>query len=83
MTTLRSFKVPRATRHFNEGQRVWVIYLTGSLAAYCCGRYRGRGRYVRAWVRWDRKNDLLPKFDTFEVSDDFARRHGLGGAAAQ
>jgi hypothetical protein len=77
MAVVQMFKMPFATAHFNANQRVWIVQITGALAALCVGRFRGKGRYVEAWVRWDSKAKQAPEFQTFEVSDTFADRHGL------
>lgn len=52
MVTVRSFKMPFQTNHFNANQRVWVIFLSGAEAALVTGKHRGKHRYVKAWVRW-------------------------------
>lgn len=78
--SVRSFKMPFATPKFNLNQRVWVVVLSGTCAALCCGRFRGKGRYIRAWVNWDsdEKRKLMPAaFDVFEVDAGFAERHGI------
>jgi hypothetical protein len=74
---VRSFVMPFPTHHFREGQRVWVVYLSGDMAAEVCGRHYGSGRYVRAWVRWGRAGLVCPIIQTFEVAKSFATRHGL------
>jgi len=73
-------KMPFKTKHFNKNQKVWVISHTGAMAANVCGKFRGKGRYVSAWVNWDRgdrEKYPFPKFIDFDVSDSFALRHGL------
>jgi hypothetical protein len=45
-------KVTRDTNLWKKGQKLWVIFHTGALAAYCAGRYRGKGRWIRAWAHW-------------------------------
>lgn len=77
MATIRMFKMPFATTHFNANQRVFVAYMTGDCAAYCVGKFRGKGRYVKAWVTWAAANKPAPAFKTFDVADAFAQRHGL------
>lgn len=76
-TRVQMFKMPFATTHFNANQRVWVLYTTGDLAAYCVGRFRGTGRYVKAWVRWASKAKTPPVMKDIEVSGAFAARIGL------
>lgn len=77
MALVQTFRMPFATTTFRRGQRVWVAYLSGNLAAECVGRYQGRGRYVRAWVNWERSSRAAPMLETFDVADDFIERHGL------
>lgn len=66
--------MPFQTNHFNANQKVWVVYGTGDQAAYCCGKYRGKGRYVRAWVRWATKARPDPEIKAIEVADAFAEK---------
>jgi hypothetical protein len=75
--TVKSFKMPFQTAAFNKNQRVWIGLLSGDAAAKCVGRWRGSGRYVRAWVNWSGAAKTQPEIQTFEVDDDFANRHGL------
>lgn len=75
--TVVSFKMPFVTTHFNHNQRVWVMQITGNLAALCCGRFRGRGRYVSAWVRWEGRSKPAPAMERIQVAADFATRHQL------
>lgn len=74
MTKVRCFKMPFKSNHFNQNQKVWVLWMTGAQAAFCYGRYRGRGRYIRAWVRWDAKYKTPPTFKEFEVDEEFETR---------
>ena len=67
-----SFKMPFPTKHFNKNQRVWVKFSTGAMAAEVTGKFRGKGRYVTAWVRWDSISKANPVFDRFNVDDRFA-----------
>lgn len=71
---VESFKVPFQTNHFNKGQRVWVVFPTGDEAALCYGKFRGKHRYVRAWVKWGPKAREAPIFQKFEVTSNFALR---------
>ena len=74
------FKMPFETNHFNKNQKVWVQLTTGAMAAKVVGRFRGRGRYVSAWVKWEkalRDKSLMPVFKEFEVDDIFAKTHHL------
>jgi hypothetical protein len=74
MKTVNSFKMTYQSHHFNKNQRVWVVNLSGSMAAECYGRFRGKGRYIRAWVHWGSENKPIPSFQEFEVDDDFANQ---------
>ena len=74
MKPVKSFKMPFQTNHFNKGQRVWIVFLTGAMAALCFGRHRGKHRYVSAWVKWEAKNRENPIIQEFEVEDSFADR---------
>jgi hypothetical protein len=70
-------KMTHRTNHFNENQKVWLVYGTGDQAAMVTGKYRGKGRYVKAWIKWDTEERPVPKFKEIEVSRDFADRHKL------
>ena len=65
------FKMPFETKHFNKNQKVWVRRGTGSLAAEVRGKFRGKGRYVTAWVDWDRKAREAPTIQEIEVAEEF------------
>ena len=77
MTMVNMTKCPRRTNHFNLGQKLWLQCMTGACAARVVGKFRGKGRYVEAWIKWDRKNDITPTWKTFEVAEDFAKKHDL------
>jgi hypothetical protein len=77
MALVKCLKMPAANKKFNANQRVWVRYMTGDAACCVVGKFRGKGRYIEAWVRWDSKDAQMPKFEEFDVSDDFANRHNL------
>lgn len=49
-------RITRNTRLWRKGQRVWVVYLTGALAALCLGRFCGKGRWIQGWVHWADKD---------------------------
>ena len=70
-------KMTRRTNHFNPNQKVWLQMLAGSLAAKVVGRYRGKGRYVSAWVKWDTQTKPMPEWATIEVDKSFAERHSI------
>lgn len=78
------FKMPFETKHFNKNQKVWVQMTTGAMAAKVAGRFRGKGKYVSAWVNWDktdRKKYPLPEFKKIEMEADFIARHSLQAVA--
>ncbi len=58
---------------------------TGAMAAKVCGRFRGKGRYVSAWVNWWSNTDKpkpnpkrpFPDFKTLDIDDVFIKRHSL------
>lgn len=44
------YKITRNGRLWKRGQKVWLIFETGALAAYVIGKYRGKGRWIKGWV---------------------------------
>ena len=46
------YKITRDCRLWKKGQKVWEIYGTGSLASFVVGKYRGDGRWIRAWINY-------------------------------
>jgi len=79
-TTVEMFKMPFETKHFNKNQRVFIQYGTGAMAAKVVGKFRGKHRYVSAWVRWEKaekEKELMPEFKQIDVSSDFAKRHKI------
>lgn len=77
MALVKMFKMPFATTHFNQNQRVFVVFITGDLAAYCVGKFRGKGRYIKAWVKWASKTKTAPIIKEIDVIGAFIERHGL------
>jgi len=77
MIKVSMFKMPFKTRHFNKNQKVWIRYRTGAAAAECVGKFRGKYRYVRAWVNWSHGNRPIPEFREIEVPEEFAKRLDL------
>lgn len=73
MKSVSSFKMPFPSTHFNQNQRVWVAQIAYQ-SAYCYGKFRGAGRYIHAWVRWDSKKKDAPIIQEFEVDKKFAER---------
>ena len=78
MVKVRMFKMTHKNTHFNKNQKVWIIFNSGNCAAECSGKFRGKGRYVSAWVTWRDKNHPAPEFIEVEVPETFATTHCLG-----
>jgi len=74
--TVLSAAMPFRTRHFNEGQRVWLVRL-GRDSAEVVGRFREHGAMLRAWINWGHCGRPEPDFKPVEVDAMFAGRHGL------
>lgn len=72
LTSIEVCKLVRATRLFNANQKVWLMYRAGIGDACVVGRYRGRGRYIRAWVH---NGDCGP-WQTIDTDREFVRRLG-------
>ena len=70
-TTLFMFRSPTQTKHFNKNQKLWVMRLSGAMAAQVRGKYRGRGRYVTAWITWGKKGDEAPNLIDVPVTQSF------------
>lgn len=80
MEKILMFNMPFETKHFNKNQKVWVQETTGAMAAKVVGKFMGKGKYVSAWVNWnrcDRKKYPIPEFKEFDVDDSFAKKHGI------
>jgi len=71
------FKMPFETKHFNKNQKVWVQSTTGDMAARVIGKFRGKGRYVEAWVNWSANAKENPIFNTIDIDKAFAQRQRL------
>lgn len=67
--------MPFKTKHFNKNQVVWVQLTTGMMAKKVIGKFRGKNRYVSAWVNYG--NTTIPQIDKIEVDSAFAERHNL------
>lgn len=51
-----------------------------ALAAKVTGRFRGKYKYVEAWVSWDREDRdkyPIPRFIKVPVTKEFQTRHRL------
>lgn len=64
------------TNLFRAGQKCWVKYGTGSLAICVVGRYRGKGRYITAWLHAPRDYDPSA-IRTIKMSTAFLERLGI------
>lgn len=75
---VRSFKMPFRSKKFNLNQKVFVVYSTGAEAALCYGQFRGRGRWISAWVNWCSKDRPTPAWIKYDVDDNchIAKRLG-------
>jgi hypothetical protein len=78
MKMLYLFKVIKDTRLFRKGQKVWSFGITGAMAAFAIGRYKDKGRWINAWVRWDdtggRGRPNVRCLGEIEVTDKFYER---------
>lgn len=50
MDKIAIYKITRDTNLWKKNQKVWQIFGTGALAAYCIGRWRGKGRWIKCWI---------------------------------
>tara|TARA_R100001230_G_C5545887_1_gene75063 strand:+ start:115 stop:399 length:285 start_codon:yes stop_codon:yes gene_type:complete len=73
--SVRVAKMTHRTNHFNANQKVWLQMMTGDFAAKVVGRYRGKGRYVSAWIKWGTPKKPFPEWKTIDVEEAFAERH--------
>jgi hypothetical protein len=51
MAKLTITKTVAETKYFNNNQKVYVENITGSDSSLVRGRFRGMGRYVKAWTK--------------------------------
>lgn len=79
--TVYAADMPFKTAHFNKGQRVWLMRISGDAAAKVVGQFRGRGLYTRAWINWGHAGRPQPDFKPVEVEDMFAARLELSSKA--
>lgn len=70
-------KLPFKTPKFNQNQKIWRIFGTGSLSFYVAGRYRGRGRWIKTWINFNEKSKPLPDWKSMDVDKAFTERHGI------
>lgn len=67
MVKVSTIKIPWKTKHFNEGQMVFVKMMSGNQACLCRGKYRGKFRYISAWFKWNDSNRSLVEFKEIEI----------------
>ena len=79
MKKLSLLKATRDTRLFKKGQKLWVLWGTGALAAFVVCRYKNKGRWIKCWARWPdsdgESNNHSPNarwIGEVEVTDEFA-----------
>lgn len=68
--TIKTIKLPWQTKLFNKGQLLFVKYLSGSQSAMVRGKYRGSGRMITSWVKWNDDNSHLINIKEINISDD-------------
>lgn len=44
-------------RLFTPNQKLWIVFNTGALASMVVGRYKGKGRWIKAWVHYPDKEE--------------------------
>lgn len=69
--------MPFETKLFKKNQLVWIQYLSGDMAAKVTGKYKGFGRYISAWVKWDGAQKPVPNIKTLSIDCGFANRMGI------
>ena len=62
-----TLKLPWDLKCFNKNQKVFVETMTGQQACLCRGRFRGKGRWISAWFRWNDKNKHLFNFKIIDI----------------
>lgn len=62
-------KMPWKTNHFNKGQKVFVVFMSGNQACKVRGKFRGKSRKVSAWIKWNDKNMHLLNFNKIQISE--------------
>lgn len=68
---IRMLKLPFETKHFRKNQKLFVVYMSGNLACLCCGKYKGHGKRIRAWISWESKQRQAPMFFEAEINEQF------------
>lgn len=77
MPTVMMCKIPFESQKFRNHQKVWVVNTSGSEAFKVCGKFRGKYRYVTAWINWRATHKPCPEWKKIEVSREFAATHNL------
>lgn len=77
MPKVTAFKMTYQSEAFNLNQQVWVQFVSGDLSAMVTGPWRGKGRWVSAWVSWRTPTHPVPRFVDIDVPEGFATRHRL------
>jgi len=49
-------KITKNNNLWKKGQKVWQVFGTGALASYVVGKYKGNGRWIKAWVHLEDEN---------------------------
>ena len=65
---IKTIKLPWKTNHFNEGQLVFVEFMTGAQACKVRGKFRGKHKWVSVWFKWNDKNMHLVNIREIEIS---------------
>lgn len=63
------FKIPWKTKLFNKNQKVFVVYMSGNQACKISGKFRGKGRRILCWFKWNDKSMHLVHFKEIEMSE--------------
>tara|TARA_B110000014_G_C19725431_1_gene378981 strand:- start:44 stop:331 length:288 start_codon:yes stop_codon:yes gene_type:complete len=77
LVAVKVAKMTHKTNAFNDNQKVWLQYMSGAQSARVTGKWRGKGRYVSSWIKWDSKNKKAPKFKEIKVPLWFMGSHKL------
>lgn len=59
--------MPFDNKTYRQNQKVFVVYWPGGPAALCCGRNRGKGRWIKRWINWDNKK--IPRFIDIDMPE--------------
>lgn len=70
METLRLIRPTKDTHLFRKNQKCWILFGSGSGGICVKAKYRGRGRYIEAWLQYPSQCDP-DSIKEIEVSDSF------------